>query len=57
MGIRFWPMYSMSHFPFHFFFEMESNDMDVKCPISVQQSSSLISSIRKENLVFLKGFL
>ena len=67
VGIRYWPMYSMNHFPFQFFFGtesfpfqiffgMESDSYITKCLISVQHSSSLISSIKKGNLLFLKEF-
>ena len=67
VGIRYWPMYSMNHFPFQFFFGTESFPFQIffgtesdsyitKCLISVQHSSSLISSIKKGNLLFLKEF-
>ena len=46
--------FGMESFPFQIFFGMES-DSYVKCLISVQHSSSLISSIKKRNLVILEG--
>ena len=43
-------------FPFQIFFGTESDSYITKCLISVQHSSSLISSIKKGNLRFLKEF-
>ena len=44
------------YFPFQIFFGTESDSYITKCLISVQHSSSLISSIKKRILQFLKEF-
>ena len=46
--------FGMESFPFQIFFGTESDSYITKCLISVQHSSSLISSIKKRNLYILK---